>query len=113
MAPVPLTPWEQQVDAALHSCIDTFGEGVQQVAYTTGAGTTVWIDGIFEASTEAIDPDTGAPILSHQPRLSVRLAQLPALPEVGDTCLIRGRSYRVIEPELDGQGTATLRLHAV
>jgi hypothetical protein len=112
VAPTPATPWQRQVDAAMQACIDHFGEGVQQVAYTQ-QGVTVLIDGIFEASTEAVDPDTGAAILSHQPVVSVRLAQLPAPPEAGDTCVIRGLSYRVIEPMLDGQGTATLRLHAV
>jgi hypothetical protein len=96
----------------MQACIDTFGEGMQEVTYTTRAGVTVLIDGIFEASTEAIDPDTGTAILSHQPLLSVRLAQLLAVPEAGDTCVIRGLTYRVIEPDLDGQGTATLRLHA-
>jgi hypothetical protein len=111
--PDPATPWERQVDEAMQVCIDTFGEGVQRVTYTSIHGDTVEIDGVFEASTESVDPDTGAPILSHQPLLSVRLSQLAHLPELGDSCVIRGLNYRVMAPEFDGQGTATLRLHAM
>jgi hypothetical protein len=108
----PQTPWEEIVGQAMDDCVAVFGEGAAQVTYThAGGGAPYPVDGIFEAATEEVDIDTGAAVLSNQPRISFKLAVLQELPDQGDTLLIRGKSYRVIEPEFDGQGTVTLRLH--
>lgn len=110
--PAPKTPWEQMVTRAMGACVRVFGEGPEPVVYGhTAVGLTYSVDGIFEATTEVVDLDTGAPVLSNQPRVSFALADLNALPVTGDTCVIRGKLYRVVEPEFDGQGTVTLRLH--
>jgi len=109
--PAPQTKWEQTVTRAMGSCVRVFGDGTDQVTYSHQAGPTYTLNGIFEATTEAVDLDTGANITSHQPRVSFALADMQALPNTGDSCVIRGKSYRVIEPNFDGQGTVTLRLH--
>jgi hypothetical protein len=96
----------------MQACVGVFGEGVGTIAYTHASGLTYPVDGIFEAQTEAVDPDTGAMILSYQPILSLELAVLRELPGNGDRCVIRGKAYLVREPEFDGQGTVTLRLYA-
>lgn len=110
--PAPQTPWETMVDEAMRDCVDVFGEGAEQVTYTHAGGPGPYLlDGIFEATTEQVDPDTGAIVLSHQPTISFRMSQLQAVPNSGDTIIIRGKTYRVMEPNFDGQGTVTLRLH--
>lgn len=111
--PAPQTKWEQTVDRAMRTCVRVFGEGeTLLVSYThIGTGLTYDLDGIFEAATEVVDLDTGANVLSNQPKVSFPLSEMQALPNVGDTCVIRAKGYRVIEPNFDGQGTVTLRLH--
>lgn len=111
--PAPQTKWEQSVTRAMRTCVRVFGDGVDQVAYTHALAVPLayTLDGIFEATTEEVDLDTGATILSNKPQVSFALADMQSLPVVGDTCVIRGATYRVIEPNFDGQGTVTLRLH--
>lgn len=110
--PAPQTKWEQTVDRAMRTCVRVFGEGdTALVTYAHAGGPTYDLDGIFEATTEVVDLDTGAAVMSNQPRVSFALSAMQALPKVGDTCEIRGLSYKVIEPNFDGQGTVTLRLH--
>lgn len=116
MMPTPQTPWEETVDQAMLDCVGVFGEGVDavgdgKVIYTHLDGSPFPLDGIFEAMTEEIDPDTGAVVLSHKPVLSVALSKLLTVPQAGDTAVIRGKGYRVIDTHFDGQGTVTLRLH--
>lgn len=108
--PAPQTPWEEIVDQAMADCVDAFGDGTDQVTYTHLGGAAYTVDGIFEAESIETDPDTGAKIISNTPQISFRLSQLTAMPDNGDTIVIRGETYKVKEPILDGQGTVTLRL---
>lgn len=115
--PAPQTKWEQSVDRAMRTCVRVFGDGtdadgVALILFTHKAtGVSYNVDGIFEATTEEVDLDTGATVLSNKPQVSFPLSALLALPVVGDTCVIRDATYRVIQPNFDGQGTVTLRLH--
>lgn len=110
--PAPQTKWEQLVDRAMRTCVRVFGEGEELlVNYQHRSGLAYDLDGIFEAATEAVDLETGANILSYQPKVSFPLSAMQAVPDVGDTCTIRGKAYRVLQPDFDGQGTVTLRLH--
>ena len=110
--PDPQTPWEAAVTRAMRTCVDVYGEGgAGLIIYTHLNGQAYVTDGIFEAATEAVDLDTGGPVLVNQPRVSFALADLKALPVKGDMCVIRGKRYAVIEPMFDGQGTVVLRLH--
>lgn len=115
--PNPRTKWEADVDRAMGACTRVFGEGNDatgqpSVFYLHQGGSAPYrVDGIFEATTEEIDLETGATILSNKPRFSVALSRLQATPMVGDTLVIRNIGYRVVEPMFDGQGTVMLRLH--
>lgn len=118
--PNPQTPWEQMVDRAMRTCSGAFGEGADEdglprIAYRHHGEAESYLvaDGIFEATTEAIDLETGSTVLSNEPRLSVALSLLQAVPAVGDTLTLRDTLYRVVEPMFDGQGTVSLRLHFV
>lgn len=114
--PAPQTKWEQAATRAMRSCTAVFGEGKDdagagRITYAHANGPTYQTDGIFEAATETVDLDTGVAGFSHTPKVSFALADLQALPEQGDHCTIRGQLYRVVEPQFDGQGNVTLRLH--
>lgn len=112
--PTPLTPWEEMVDQAMDDCIAVFGEGADQVTYThAGSLTSYTLDGIFEAESVEADPDTGVAVISNSPQISFKLSDMEADPDMNDTIVIRGVTYRVKEPQFDGQGTVTLRLFRV
>lgn len=111
--PAPATPWENAVTRAMRAVTRVFGEGAEQIIYSHAGGLSYALDGIYEATTEEVDLDTGAAVLSNQPRVSFALADLQAVPRQGDTVQIRGKVYRALEPEFDGQGTVMLRLHAL
>lgn len=109
----PQTSWESMVDEAMSACVEIFGEGEDQVTYTHLDGSPFTLNGIFESATEDVDPNTGVMILSNKPMFSAGLGSFQQIPDQGDTAVIRGQTYRVIEPIFDGQGTVTLRLHKV
>lgn len=111
--PAPQTPWEQMVDDAHAACEAVFGEGDEQVTITHYGGSAYTANGIFDAESIQVDPDTGVEVISNQPVMSFRLSLLQEHPDDGDTVVIRGVTYRVIEPMGDGQGTVTVRLHRV
>jgi len=47
-------------------------------------------------------------VTSTAPVLGVRLADLPSAPKAGDTYLVRGQWYEVVDVRLDGSGAAHL-----
>ena len=108
--PSPKTPWEQTVTAAMGECVAVFGEGDDQVSYTHQGGTAYTLDGIWDAESVTVDPDTGALIVSNQPMIAFALADMQEFPDNGDTVVARGVTYTVKEPQFDGQGTVTLLL---
>ena len=99
----------------MQECIATFGDGVDangdgKVTYTHVNGTSYTLDGIFEAASEQVSIENDMQVVSYQPVFSTRLSLMQATPGRRDTLLIRGKTYRVVEPTFDGQGTVTLRL---
>lgn len=108
--PAPVTSWDEIVDQAMADCTDVFGEGTEQVTVQHVGGTQYQVDGIFEAESIDVDPETGARVISNNPQISFRLSVLEDDPDNLDTITIRGVEYRVKEPIFDGHGTVTLRL---
>jgi hypothetical protein len=99
------------VDEAMQDCIDVFGEGAEQVTVAHGAGTPYAVNGIFDSESLVVDPETRMRVVSNQPVISFKVSDMEQDPDSGDTVVIRGRTYTVVEPTFDGQGTVTLRLH--
>jgi len=106
----PDTPWEATVDMAMQTCIDVFGEGVDQVTIEQPGLPPYLVDGIFDSASIQVDPDTGVPIISNDPQISFRVSNLLKLLHNGDRVIIRGVAYQVKEPVYDGQGTVTVML---
>lgn len=109
--PNPNTPWEIMVTEAMHECTDVFGEGEGAVIFTHVGGEPYGINGIWDAESVQIDPDTGVQILSYEPMISFALSDMEAQPDNGDTVKVRNITYVVKEPLFDGQGTVTLLLY--
>ena len=98
--------WRDIAGKAMGVAMQTFGEAV---AYAHAGGGSATITAVFEESYEGVDPDTGAIVQTEQPRLSVRLSDLPDEPVAGDTFVPEnGKTYRVHRVERDAEGGAVL-----
>ncbi len=98
--------WQAVTDRALKACLQVFGELIE---YHPIDALAYSIPGVFEASYQEVQPD-GQIVQSTQPKLSVRMFDLIQEPQPGDKVLYRGRYYRVVEYQPDGQGSAVLYL---
>lgn len=100
--------WEDIAQRAVRDAVTAFGEGV---TYTSASGEAVTIIGDFQAQHQAVDPNTGVPFYSTEPVMTVVLADLPAgCPDMGDTVMRKGKTYRVIGDQPDGDGGTLLEL---
>ena len=69
--------------------------------------------GFFELIYEQIDPDTGACIMSKNPRASFYEAEIVAITgEIQEDWFItaRGKKYRIKSPQPDGEGLCAVDL---
>ncbi len=95
-------------DAMLRTTLNAFGVS----ATYTRDGLTVSIrKAVFDKNYIAVDPDTGATITSENPMLGVRLEELPdGKARSGDTVVVEGVTYRVVDQQKDSEGHAKLIL---
>lgn len=99
--------WEDLVDLVNVAARDQLGG----VATVTLADSSVEVQAIFDRTHRHIDPDTGVTISTDDPRLAIRLADLPFEPDLETRVTWGDQTYRVIDVQPDGQGMAVLRLH--
>jgi hypothetical protein len=92
----------------MEACEQTFGE---EITYTPDGGSPVTIRAIVDMEFEQVDPATGAIVSSNQPMIGIKDSDLAATPAPGDTCIVRGTEYKVIERREDGQSGTRLMLH--
>jgi hypothetical protein len=94
-------------DRAMKACRTTFGESV---SYTPAGGSVSTIQGIFSA--ESVVVEGGLPVISKDPTLGIRKADLgdDFEPSQGDAVVIRTVSYVVTDFRDDGQGGVSLQL---
>lgn len=104
--------WKNLADRMTRTALRTFSDDAAQVIYVRGGIQTPISDAVFDENYQSVDPDTGAPIISDNPMLGVMRSDLPGGAwEEGDTVIIKGVTYRVIEPQKDSEGHAKLILH--
>lgn len=100
---------ESAADRAVFVNPDEFGV---TATYELAAGGTSEVDGIFDDGVE--QPEFAEPgILSGQPTLRMRSADLPGAADAGDTLTVAGADYTVREIRPDGRGMSTLILEEV
>lgn len=105
---VQLMPFADMMDGLAGACVRTLGES-EPVVYLRGA---IWarLGGIYEATHLALDPETGGEISVDQPTLFIRSSDLPFPPLAGDLVKLRGATYRVADPQYDGNAGYVLML---
>lgn len=108
--------WAEQVGNVQDHATRTFGErGVGLVRWKPAAGGEYLVRGIFRAPHIALDGELEAGISETEPRLGVKIEDLPAEPLKDDLVEVPdgGTEYRVIDVQPDGEGMADLILHEV
>lgn len=89
----------------------TFGEGVE---YRPLSGGRYNVKAVFDQNFEQIDPDTEATVSVQQPRIEVKLDDIPVEPRAGDKVRLYNsdskvfENYEVTEIQEDGIGGAVL-----
>lgn len=96
------------MDNLAGTCVRTLGESELFVYRRGGIWTT--LSGIYEATYLSIDPQTGGEISVDQPTLFIRSSDLPFPPLAGDLVELRGATYRVADPQHDGNAGYVLIL---
>ena len=76
----------------------------------TRGGTAHSLKGLFQESFKQMDPDTGFPVTTLQPVVSIARYDLSIEPKVGDLIAARGVSYRVRDIQSDGHTGLQLML---
>lgn len=91
------------------------GDLNEPVIWTPTTGAAVITSGIFDETYEAVDPSTGAVISSTQPRVQLMRSYLPTGwdTDEGARIEVRGETFRVVDPQPDGEGTVMVYLHRV
>lgn len=103
-------PVESDTDRAVFLNSDEFGDSA---TYTKVAGGTATLTGIFDAPHIAIEAFGGASISDRRPTFLCRTADIPSGAvggDGGDTLLVDGATYQVVDLQPDGQGMTTIIL---
>lgn len=83
---------------------------VDTVTYTYKSGASHTIEAIFDEEWDSMDLETEARVITSEPRFHAYLKQFTEVPGEGDSCLIRGRQFKVKEVHPDGTGVVEFTL---
>jgi hypothetical protein len=103
-------PVESDDDRLSFLDVDEFGV---EATYTPAGESGVAIMGIFDGPTIMRDVGDSVPMIDSKSTFLCRTADLPASAaggEAGDTLLIGAVTWRVVDPQPDGQGMTLLTL---
>ena len=87
-----------------------FGDDFAVLATWTHAGADTSLMVIFDAAHMAVDLETGAPVSTSAPQITVRDADLPAGAAQGDAVIVAGKSWKVRDLQPDGTGVTVAML---
>ena len=99
-----MADWTSLMEALNRSVVSRFGREVQ---YLPAGGEAVTVQAVFEETREQ---EGQSPAVYRV--VFLRVADLPAAPQTGDSLLADNVAYRVFEVALDAEGGAHLALHA-
>jgi len=97
-----------KANLALGSLTRTLGE---IIIYSHSSGGTSEIKGVWGKEHLYTDVDGEMQVSSTNPEVGVRISDLIAYPEQGDTLRFMDAEYRVNDVREDGQGAAQLELY--
>jgi hypothetical protein len=102
--------WRDKTRGVMDACKSAFGESI---VYTPINGSPIELIAIIDEAFEAVDPNVDAIIISQQPMIGIKIDDLPSEPQKGDLVTMRGKDFKVIEAQTDGQAGTKLLLHKV
>lgn len=82
----------------------------QPITFRPASGNVYALSGIFQAQHVAVEIHDGAQVSSVSPMLEVKMAAMPEPPKQGDAFDIDGTSYEVADVQVDGLGSAKIKL---
>jgi hypothetical protein len=85
----------------------------ESVCYRPRRGGSHTINAVFDEKALSLDPDTEEIISSNDPRIGIKLSDLPFLPQEKDRVDIGKVQFEVKEVREDGQGGADIFLFKV
>jgi hypothetical protein len=109
--------WDEMVHRAMRVAETAFGRNVTfQYGGPVTPGETapepVTLRAVFDEAHEQIDTSGGVPINTTNPICDVRRGDLPWQPDQGDTLIVDGKAYTVVDVQPDGAGTDRLILRS-
>lgn len=108
----PADPFKESMEADLHEVFFDVEEFAEKVRIVHAFDMESYeVPAIFDNEFESVDPETQVPILSTQPKIQIRAADLHQVLQPADTVTIRGILYKLVTNEPDGVGTVRLLLH--
>lgn len=106
-----MNAFSEQLDRDLAAVF--FTDWATPAIYTPAGGAAQSVNVIFDRAYLSVDPDTQARIMSTEPMLLARAADLPDEITIDDRFVVAGRTYRPVEPRPDGQGLVEIYLEAI
>ncbi|WP_251976719.1 head-tail joining protein [Salinicola avicenniae] len=98
-------------DIELRAFRDVLAQMSDSITYMPAQGDSVSVAGVYDADHQEVDPDTGVPVYSVNPLLTVAMSDLPlGSPRPGDRVMRRGKTYRVTGSRPEGDVTVVLEL---
>lgn len=104
--------WGAKCRALQAHCEGAFGDE-EALLYTPKSGASYSIQGIWYDEHVLADPTVSPAVSSGGPQLHVRRAAMQAEPVRGDQVARAGVTYRVEDPQPDGQGMVVLILKVI
>ncbi len=77
----------------------------------TGSGDPVTVQGIFDETYQEVDPETGAIVMSSNPRVMLWASEIPAGFVQGSSVVVNGHTYKARTIEPDAQGIKVVKLN--
>jgi hypothetical protein len=102
--------FRKQLRADLDDVFYEETEFAEPVTWVYADGTEQTVPAIFDEEHVAADVQTGAPLISSEPQITLPLHRLNAPAGQGDKVVIRNRRFDVKEILPDGTGVATVNL---
>jgi hypothetical protein len=110
MATHPKGSFKDLYGGVLDVALECLGESV---CYRPKAGGTHTINAVFDEKAIQTNPDTEEFVSSNDPRIGVKLCDLPFIPRENDRVDIGKLSFKVKEVQEDGQGGADIFLFRI
>ena len=101
--------WAGARDALQSTCRDTFPQSFDFVPAT--GSPLLGLCGIWRKASVEVNENTGATVLTPEPVLDAKEADLGQEPLEGDQLVIEGLTYEITKAHSDGEGVWKMFLH--